>query len=147
VRRMIIAVFASLASATAFAHSELPTVEWCANGDPVPVASFEFLPDTRPGADSDRRGDQCGSGQGGGVGRECGQFDDDYGIALALAQQSCAAHKRRTTQGDVGSVIFVAEQPATFLHEDHHRLYRQVHGLSGTCVRCEAVQQPAPVER
>lgn len=132
----------SAACASAIAHSELPTDTWCANGRPVPVADFAIYPETLIDA---RRGEQGQCTAGKGLAKECGQFDDDYGTSRRLAMHVCSAYAaRQAGPGDVGSTIYVARQPASFLDAEHHRIYRVEQGLSGICVRCES-RTPAPV--
>jgi hypothetical protein len=142
-RQLLAAITLAVAAGSCLAHGELPTPIWCANGHPVPVSTFEFSGRwlSRPprcNAPSDASGNQDT--------RECGQFDDDYGTTRHFASQTCQVHARRGV-GDIGSVVFVIDQPASFLDDDHHALYRLSHGLKGTCVRCEARALPAPPPR
>lgn len=135
------AMAAVLVAGTCLAHSELPSPEWCADGRPIVVTSFQLLPSLQE-TPAPLRNEQCGTGGGS---RECGQFDDDYSDAMKSAQQMCRLHARQRPVGDIGSMIFIADAPASFLHEDHHRLYSVSQGLSGTCVRCDAVSTKVPV--
>lgn len=137
---LLLSAAALLIATPARAHSELPSEEWCAHGRPVPVGSFEFYAD---GLVSARDGDQtCAAGAGDKTsGKECGQFDDDYDRSRRKALAACGAHAGRPS-GDVGSVIAVVQSPASYLHEEHHRLYKSEHGLRGICVRCERLRPP-----
>jgi hypothetical protein len=127
--RLLPALVLLTAAGGCLAHDELPTSTWCADGHAVPVATLAFAGKWLPTSE------QCVADSDGGS-RECGQFDDDYEIVRRMASSSCAVHERRG-KGDFGSVVFVAEQPASFLDTDHHELYRSADGLAGTCVRCE----------
>jgi hypothetical protein len=125
------------------AHSELPSEEWCAQGRPVPVASFEIFAETLV---ADRERDQTCTGSaapGKASAKTCGQFDDDYDRSRTKALAMCGAHSGGGTS-DFGSVIAVVQSPGSYLHEEHHRLYRAEHGLRGICVRCERPQRPLP---
>lgn len=138
-RHLLAAITLAAAAGSCLAHGELPTPTWCADGHPVPVSTFEFSGRwlTQPEQCSDLPGTSTNDT------RECGQFDDDYGTTRGLASQTCQVHERRGF-GDIGSVLFVVHQPASFLDDDHHALYKLSHGLKGTCVRCEARALPAP---
>jgi hypothetical protein len=130
-------------SLDAGAHSELPSEEWCAQGRPVPVASFEIFAETLV-ADRERDQTCTGSAAPGKVSvKTCGQFDDDYDRSRTKALAMCGAHSGGGTS-DFGSVIAVVQFPGSYLHQDHHRLYRAEHGLRGICVRCERPQRPLP---
>lgn len=144
--KAILALFSAatfLLAAPVSAHSELPSEEWCAQGRAVPVASFEFFAE---GLVSDRDGEQscpAGSSVGKVPSKECGQFDDDYDRSRRKALAACGAHAGRPV-GDIGSVIAVVQSPETYLHDEHHRLYKSEHGLRGICVRCER-PRPLPI--
>lgn len=136
--------FAALLASDARAHSELPSQDWCAHGRPVPVGTFELFAE---GLVIDRdEGSTCANSSGDDKTptKECGQFDDDYDRSNRKALRICNGH-RRPASGDIGSVIAVVQWPETYLHEDHHRLYKSEHGLRGLCVRCERLRpQPLP---
>lgn len=137
---LLAGMIALVTAGAARAHSELPSEDWCAQGRPVPVGSFEVYPETLV---ADRaRAATCGAG-GAGPAKDCGQFDDDYETSSDRARMICRAHAYAAT-GDFGSAIAVVQFPATYLHADHHRLYRAEHGLRGLCVRCERPVRPAP---
>jgi len=141
--RVLLSAAALATAAPLWAHSELPSEEWCASGRPVPVASFEFFPE---GLVSDRDGGQscpAGASDGKAASKECGQFDDDYDRSRRKALAACGAHAGAAA-GDIGSVIAVVQAPDTYLHKEHHRLYQSEHGLRGVCVRCER-PRPLPI--
>jgi hypothetical protein len=142
----LLSAAALLISVGARAHSELPSEEWCAQGRPVPVGSFEIFAETLV---ADRERDQTCTGSaapGKASLKTCGQFDDDYDRSRTKALALCGAHSGGGTS-DFGSVIAVVQSPETYLHEDHHRLYRAEHGLRGICVRCERPVRPLPAPR
>ncbi len=141
-RHLLAAITLAALAGSCLAHGELPTPTWCANGHPVPVSTFEFSGSWL------REPEQCSvlPEQDADDSRECGQFDDDYGTTRHMASRTCQVHAR-SGPGDIGSVVFVVEQPASFLHDDHHALYNLSHGVKGTCVRCEARVIPAPPPR
>lgn len=124
-------------SAPAHGHSDLPGEGWCANGRPVPLLRLELFPEAIISAREREQQGSCRPGSG--DGRECGQFDDDYGTGRRLAMLNCEANSLALPRGgDIGTVVFIAEGPPTFLDEEHHHeLYRAEHGLWGACVRCE----------
>jgi hypothetical protein len=131
-------------SAAAAAHSELPHEQWCTDGVPTEVGSFELAPAGLVRDREDGR-DQCPASST--AAKDCGQFMDDYEDVGERAKSMCTGlHGRRPASGDIGSTIAVARWPATFLDPAHHRLYRSEHGLRGICVRCEARRLPREIE-
>src|SRR5690606_22557893 len=117
------------------AHGGLPSADWCDGGQLVEVASFQIAPEgllgscARPGS------------------RTCGQFDDDYGTALAVAQQHCGQYASAATmpsQPDHGSTSPLMSGPDAFLSPEHHALYEVGLGVEGICLRCVYVA-PDPV--
>ncbi len=141
-RSNLVAALALFCSAGAtIAHSELPGENWCRNGRPVPILSIDLYGATIVAA-REREQSTCRP-QDGGRDRECGQFEDDYGTGRGLALLTCGVHRLRLGPGDLGTVIFIADGPESYLHPDHHDLYRAEHGLHGVCVRCERPLRPA----
>jgi hypothetical protein len=122
-----------LGSGACLAHGELPSPGWCEGGRVIVVAHIEL-----PGPALAAQRDECLIASRG-PRRECGQFDGDYGLALRTANAQCAAHAWSTGSSDLGTVIFIAEGPSTYLRSNHHTVFRAEHGLSGTCVRCESL--------
>jgi hypothetical protein len=142
VKILIVGVILGLASTSTstIAHSDIPQSEWCSSGRIVAVGEFELYPGFNP-SPSAAYCPESGSGL-----RDCGVFDDDYGNAKAMAQQGCGAHARRAhPTSDIGSVVFVAEHPASFLSPTHHDDYQFNQGLRGVCVRCEARPPVLPI--
>ncbi|MFN7781867.1 MAG: hypothetical protein ACK5PG_03925 [Lysobacterales bacterium] len=137
---LVACTIALMTASAARAHSELPSEDWCAEGRPVPVGSFEVYAETLV---ADRERDATCSAGGKGLAKDCGQFDDDYETSSERALALCSAHGYRA-MGHFGSVIAVVQWPETYLHADHHRLYRAEHGLRGLCVRCERPPRPLP---
>ncbi len=137
-RRLSLLFCLALIASPLMAHSELPGAAWCAGGQPTEVASFRF----EPGALSARSGtDTCpGPGDSGNVGKNCGQFDDDYGRGFHASHRYCATfeyRRRRNEIRDAGSVVVLVSRPASFLRPTHHADYSAAQGLEGICVRCE----------
>jgi hypothetical protein len=131
------ALVLALCCGTSAAHNEIPAVTWCAQGIPVAVGTFELFPDTAPPPP-----EICGVD--GSNDRDCGQFDDDYDRGRELAMQACGVHAIAVRgAGDFGSVVFIADAPASYLSPEHHALFQIGHGLSGTCVRCD---RPPPAQ-
>jgi hypothetical protein len=131
-------------STVAAAHSELPHEQWCTDGVPTEVGSFELAPSGLVRDREDGR-DQCPTGNR--MAKDCGQFMDDYEDVGDRAKSMCAGLSGRGRgTGDMGSTIPVVRWPATYLDPAHHRLYRSEHGLRGICVRCEARRLPAGPE-
>lgn len=122
-----------LLSGPCLAHSELPTAEWCEGGRITVVATVQLsgaaLLDPR---------NRCAPAGDGATYKECGQFDDDYSIGSGVAALQCAVHAWPVANGDVGTVLFVPEGPASYLGDDHHAQFRGAEGLWGSCVRCES---------
>ncbi|MBB5206494.1 hypothetical protein [Chiayiivirga flava] len=124
----------------AHAHAQLPSETWCEAGVEVVLATFQISPQTLVDL---RVADECPP-PGSPVVKDCGQFDDDYGIAKSAAGAACAAYMpRKQPPGDFGSVIVVVEAPAQYNAETHHVDYDVQQGLSGACVRCD---RPRPDE-
>ena len=140
--RFALALAVALVTPACFAHGELPEPEWCADGRPVAVASFELfaenLIDLRDQCSTDSASTKRGPST-----KECGQFDDDYDIGRRTAMATCSAYEAaRIGPGDIGSVIVLVDSPSTYLDDAHHDLYRVEQGLVGTCVRCESRLRP-----
>lgn len=129
-----------LVSGTCLAHGELPTAGWCEGGRISVVATVNLsgpaLKETR---------DRCPKPGQGPVLKECGQFDDDYAFARGAAMTQCQTHAWQNPIGDLGTVLFVPEGPGTFLADDHHAQFMNVHGVWGSCVRCDALPAVSPV--
>lgn len=144
-RRLSLLTCLALLAGPLLAHSELPRAAWCEGGQPVEVASFRF----EPAALSPRSGlATCpGPGDSGNMGKNCGQFDDDYRHASDASRRYCATFERVRRRGeivDAGSVVVLVTRPASFLRPTHHADYAISQGLEGVCVRCEsAVALPA----
>lgn len=123
----------------ALAHSELPSAAWCANGRVVEVARFEIEPQTLQQL---RQDDECPP-PGQPILKDCGQFDDDYGVAKRAADRACSAYARPPSQqdvantGDAGSVVVLVESPLEYSAPTHHDDYTVDLGVSGMCVRCD----------
>lgn len=125
------------------AHNPLPDANWCADGRIVTVASFTLHPSILI-SERDRCGlrDDAYTGDNRGS-RECGQFDDDYDLGVRSSGALCGRYSANPLgPGDIGSVIAIITSPDSYLHSDHHRLYRAEDGLAGHCVRCEAAPRP-----
>lgn len=139
-RSVSMAVMLMLGSGACLAHGELPYPGWCEGGRVSVVATIE-LPGEALATQRDHCLDPSRAQQ-----RECGQFDDDYGLALRTANAQCDAHAWGTRgSGDLGSVLFIADGPTTFLRSNHHAIFQAEHGLSGVCVRCEALRGVSPL--
>lgn len=124
------------------AHSDLPTAVWCENGREVELATFQIQPTTLQQLRAD---DECPP-PGSPILKDCGQFDDDYGVAKSAAGAACAAYMPlKAPVGDIGSVVILIHQPQQYLVESHHSAYNVGLGLSGSCVRCDARDRVVPV--
>lgn len=127
---------------SAWAHSELPEPRWCQHGEPVVVGHFELLPQALIQARAIEQQTTCPPNSP----KTCGQFDDDYGTGRRLAMATCAVYSTAVGGGDLGSVIYMVEQPESFNDElNHHALYTVEQGLQGSCVRCQ-IRELRPVD-
>jgi hypothetical protein len=139
------------------AHEPLPSAQWCANGRVEWVGDFAFGGAAIQGYATCLRSGVCpdpvawpvGLRSGGGspppVGggtcnpQNCGQFDDDYGVAARMAHSACSVYNLPPLSGpniDFGTTTPVIHFPVTFNSADHHALYVANQGLSGACARC-----------
>ena len=142
-RTLSVAFVLMLVSGAATAHSELPQEDWCEGGQMVPVVSIKV-----PAHTLVTRGEMCRAEPPVAQNKECGQFDDDYDLTKSAADGICQSLGFRGTEGgDVGSVIFIADWPSTFLDPAHHDIFELRHSLSGYCVRCEALRVIVPSPR
>ncbi len=142
---------ALLLSATAGAHERLASPTWCAGGTVRTTGSFAFsaqdLSDysaclhsgacvdnsaATPIGSTAAKGGSCST-------MNCGQFDDDYGVAARMADYHCAAFAFRPASPairDEGSVLPMITAPASYNGSTHHADFRLRQGLSGTCAVC-----------
>jgi hypothetical protein len=136
---LILAGSLILASAPTTAHNELPTQNWCIEGEVVAVAEFEFFPRLLMQQRDELRSALTAAINEDPSLRDCGVFDDDYDIGRTSAVAHCSQYATSDGSGsDIGTVLPLVSTPQTYLSKDHHDVYSLTQGLSGTCVRCEA---------
>jgi hypothetical protein len=69
--------------------------------------------------------------------KTCGQFDDDYKTARALALSQCSSYIGPGTAYPANTVVIpIFSGPETFLDPNHHQLYKSEDGVAGECVVC-----------
>jgi len=144
-----ISILLLAASASAQAHGELPTAEWCSNGRAVEVASFRLEPAALE-RETDATCSSASTTSGASTTKTCGQFDDDYGTGLKAAQRHCGQFARAwatRADPDLGSTSPLIAGPKEFLDPAHHELYRLNLGVEGICLRCEAAAVQRVEER
>ena len=157
--RSCIALLLFTAAGPALAHNELPTVAACGGQKPVYLGTFNYaekgLRDykvcLRREAGNLWLRDAGGGGNQPPVCRVnaiqitmvacpaqvCGEFDDDYRTARALALAACTAYVGAGTDyPEGGLVVPVFDGPATFLDANHHAIYDLADGVSGVCALC-----------
>ncbi len=161
--RISMALLLWTAAGSALAHGELPTITACSSHKPVYLGTFNYREKglreykvclKRESGNPWLRDGGNGGGGGGGhppvcqvqtvpitmvacPAQTCGEFDDDYRTARALALAACNAYVGAGTDyPEGGLVIPVFNGPATFLDEDHHQLYDLADGISGVCALC-----------
>jgi hypothetical protein len=135
---LILAGILVLISAPTPAHNELPSHNWCVNGEVVAVANFEFFPRLLMQQRDELRYALAAEISRDPSLRDCGAFDDDYDVGRSSAVAHCSQFATSDgSQGDIGTVLPLVSSPQTYLHKDHHDIYSLTQGLSGTCVRCE----------
>ncbi|MBD8527895.1 hypothetical protein [Pseudomarimonas arenosa] len=135
--RLIRLLCACLLSTTAYAHSELPSAEWCAQGRPIEVASFRL----EEAAIRSQTDAVCDS-EGKAAAKTCGQFDDDYSRTMSAARRFCGQFAAARLDGDFGSTSPLISGPRSFLSDTHHQRFRLRMGVEGICLRCEALAAP-----
>lgn len=129
-----------LVSGTCMAHGELPTAGWCEGGRMTVVSTVNLS-----GPALRDQFERCPAPGQLPRPKECGQFDDDYAFARGVAASQCAVHAWPHPVGDVGTVLFIPEGPASYLDDEHHLQFRNVHGVWGSCVRCDSRPRVAPL--
>jgi hypothetical protein len=162
--RISIALLLLAAAGPALAHGELPTITACSGHKPTYLGTFGYLEKglreykiclTREAGNPWlRNGGGGGSGSGSGQppvcrvdsipitmvacpAQTCGEFDDDYRTARALALAACSAYVGAGTDyPDGGLVVPMFNGPETFLDDDHHQVYELSDGISGICGLC-----------
>lgn len=158
--RTIVCLGALLLSAACGAHERLSSVTWCAGGTVRTTGTFSFsaqdLADysaclhsgacidnsaATPIGSTAAKGGSCST-------MNCGQFDDDYGVAARMADYHCAAFAYRPASPairDEGSVLPMITAPASYNGSTHHSDFRLRQGLSGTCAVCIVPRSPVVV--
>jgi hypothetical protein len=159
--RTSIALFMLFVAGPAFAHGELPTIEACRGYKPVYLGTFGYIQKglrdyqiclRREAGNPALRGS---GGSGGGSpppiclvdshpitmvrcpAQVCGEFDDDYSTARALALAACTAYVGEGTDyPDGGLVVPLFNGPASFLSTNHHQAYEITEGITGVCALC-----------
>lgn len=153
------------AVAPALAHNQLPMIQACEGSKPVYLGSFGYekkaLRDyhvclVRYGMATPRLAGTGGGGGGTGPGPDpvciiddrplemvrcpaqtCGDFDDDYSTARALALAACSSLVGEGTDfPDGGLVVPVFDGPSSFLGTTHHADYTINQGIYGQCALC-----------
>lgn len=135
---LILAGILILASAPTTAHNELPTQNWCIEGEVVAVAEFEFFPRLLMQQRDELRSALTAAINDDPSLRDCGVFDDDYDIGRTSAVAHCSQYATGDGSSDIGTVLPLVSTPQTYLSREHHDVYSLTQGLAGTCVRCEA---------
>lgn len=156
--RACIIVLLLAAAGPAFGHNELPALNTCSGHRPVYLGTFNFPERSvreyqvclRHGTDNPP---PRGSGSGGlpqvcrvnaipitmvtCPAKTCGEFDDDYRAARALALSACTGYVGAGTDYPEDSVVVpIFNGPSSFLDEDHHLIYDLSDGVSGMCALC-----------
>lgn len=160
--RLCTALLVLFAASPALAHDLLPTMDACSGAKPRILGSFGYskagLNDyricLRREAANGHNPSTGGGGGGSGPGpicyvqtvpiemarcpaQTCGDFDDDYGVARALALSACMSYVGEGTEFPEGGLVLpVFDGPQTFLGQNHHADYQITQGISGTCALC-----------
>lgn len=161
--RLCTVLLVLFAAGPVLAHDQLPTIDACRSGKPRILGSFGYVQKglrdyqiclKREAANLPGRTGGGGGGGGGSGGpyclvnttvitmvrcpaQTCGDFDDDYSVARALALSACTSYVGPGTEfPEGGLVVPVFEAPQTFFSENHHADYQITQGISGTCVLC-----------
>lgn len=156
--RLLGVLLVLFAASPVLAHDQLPTIDACRDSKPRILGSFGY---SKAGLNDYRiclkreaallPGRPDGGSGGGPIcyvqtvairmvrcpAQTCGDFDDDYGVARALALSACMGYVGEGTAfPDGGLVVPVFEGPQTFLSPNHHAAYQITQGISGDCVLC-----------
>lgn len=157
--RILFAFLSLLAAGPVLAHGELPTMATCQGHKPVYLGTFGYLQKglreyqfclRREAGNPWLRSAGGGSGQPpvcrvNGIAttmvacpaQTCGEFDDDYRTARALALAACTAYVGEgTAYPDGGLVVPLFDGPPSFLGDEHHAEYQLSDGISGVCALC-----------
>lgn len=159
--RTCIALLLFAAAGPALAHGELPTITACSSHQPIYLGTFGYrekgLREYKICLRREAGNPWLRDAGGGGGGNQppvcrvnaipitmvacpaqvCGEFDDDYRAARALALAACTAYVGAGTDyPEGGLVVPVFNGPASFLDEDHHQIYDLADGISGICALC-----------
>ncbi len=156
--RISIALLLLAAAGPALAHGQLPTPTACSGQQAFHLGAFgyaetglrEYRICLRREANNPQLRGSGGSGQPPVCrvnsisipmvtcpAKTCGEFDDDYRVARALALATCTAYANASTEfPDGGLVVPIFDGPASFLDADHHQVYELSDGISGVCALC-----------
>lgn len=157
--RASIIVLLLAAAGPAFGHNELPTLTACSGHRPIYLGAFHYSERNLREYKACLRRDEGStpprrSGGGGALppvchvnsipitavacpAETCGEFDDDYRTARALALATCTGYVGAGTGYPEDSLVVpIFSGPSSFLGADHHLVYDLSDGLSGMCALC-----------
>lgn len=136
-RPLAITAFAVGVAGGASAHDDRLTAHWCHLGTIEVAGEFRVEP---PALIAFTNSNPCPKP----IGRDCGQFDDDYFAARSYSSAYCAhIYQAYASQPGVHGIMPLVTEPENFLSTDEHHSYDMSQGLEGVCLVCR-MGTPAP---